>query len=427
MSLEVKVPEIGESISEVTIGQWLKQNGDSVEMDDVLCEVESEKATVEIVAEEDGVLQIFVKEGDTVEVGTVIAKIEEDGKSEKQPEAKAEAGPEEKEQTDTSPKETPKEQEDESRETDADAGHAKISPVAANILREAGLQDQDIEGSGVGGKVTKADALRLVDEAKQGKEAPKEKKEEAPKPSAGKPTFSRTQGDRTERRERMSTLRKTIARRMLESKQGTAMLTTMNELDMSVIKDLRTKYKESFKEKYDVNLGFMSFFTKAVTHALQEFPMVNARIDGDDLVFHDFCDIGIAVSTPRGLVVPVLRNTETMNLAQIEAEVNRLAERARDNKLTIDEMTGGTFSITNGGVFGSLISTPIINAPQSAILGMHTIQDRPVVRDGQIVIRPMMYISLSYDHRIIDGKESVTFLIRVKEILEDPIRLLLDV
>ena len=412
MSIEVKVPSIGESINEATVGRWLKEDGSFVEIDEVLCEMESEKATVEIVAEDEGILKIVVAEGETVEIGTVIAEINKDGKAaaEKKPaEVKEESAPPLKQ--------------------DEEAEKSKISPLAANILKEAGIPTESVSGSGAGGRITKSDALKAVESTQKSGAAAEEKapstvKEEKPAVAA---TVAESAGSRTSRRERMTTLRKTIARRMLEARQGTAMLTTINEIDMSAIMAARAKYKEKFKEKYDVNLGFMSFFVKAVSIALQEFPVVNAMIDGDDIVYHDFCDIAIAVSTPKGLVVPVIRNAEKLGMAEIEKIVTDLAVKARDNKLTIEEMTGGTFSITNGGVFGSLISTPLINTPQSAILGMHTIQERPMAIQGEVLIRPMMYISLSYDHRIIDGKESVSYLVRVKEILEDPLRLLLHI
>jgi len=409
MKIDVKVPTIGESINEVTIGQWLKEDGTKVETDEIICEVESEKATVEIVAEETGVLKIFAAEGDTAEVGSIIAEIQKDGEAKQSKKM-------EPSDTEVEKEKVPKTEKESSQ---------KISPVAANILKKAGIPTDHISGTGSGGKVIKSDAIKIVESSHKSSDSKKEtrpKKVEVPKSKS-----TQSEGNRSSRRERMSTLRKTISRRMLEAKQGTAMLTTINEIDMSGIVAVRKKYKEMFKERYDVNLGFMSFFTKAATLALNDFPVVNAMIDGDDIVYHDFCDISMAVSTPKGLVVPVIRDAEKLSLAQIEGIVAELAVKARDNKLTIEEMTGGTFSITNGGVFGSLISTPLINDPQSAILGMHTIQERPVARDGEVVIRPMMYISLSYDHRIIDGRESVSFLVRLKEILEDPIRMLLDI
>ncbi|MGD9898680.1 MAG: 2-oxoglutarate dehydrogenase complex dihydrolipoyllysine-residue succinyltransferase [Calditrichaceae bacterium] len=412
MKLEVKVPAIGESINEVTIGTWLKKSGDAVEEDEIIAEIESEKATVEITAGQSGILKILSAEGETVAINAIIAEIDGDGS----------VAPEVKEEQPA---------DDHSKIVEKSASSipdndkkVKISPLASKILEDAGVSPDRVEGSGVAGRIIKDDALNAVRSAKE-TPVPSQKKETKSAGVAAPGVAGLGKTDRKDRRERMSTLRKTISNRLLASKQGTAMLTTMNEIDMSAIMELRSKYKESFKEKYGVGLGFMSFFTTACAIALQEFPVVNAMIDGDEIVYHDYCDISIAVSTPRGLVVPVIRNAEKMTMAQIEADVFRLATKARDNKLTIDEMTGGTFSITNGGVFGSLLSTPIINSPQSAILGMHTIQERPVVRDGEIVIRPMMYVAMSYDHRIIDGSESVSFLVRVKEILEDPVRMLL--
>ena len=412
MRIEVKVPAIGESINEATVGRWLKEDGSFVEVDDVLCEVESEKATVEVVAEDEGILIIVVAEGETVEIGAVIAEINKDSKA--------------------ATKKEPAEEKEEAASmlaNDETVEKSKISPLAVNILKEAGITTESVSGSGAGGRITKSDALKAVESAKKDDTAAEKKApttQKTGKPDVAAPV-AQPAGSRTIRRERMTTLRKTIARRMLEARQGTAMLTTINEIDMSAIMAARAKYKEKFKEKYDVNLGFMSFFVKAVSIALQEFPVVNAMIDGDDIVYHDFCDIAIAVSTPKGLVVPVIRNAETLSMAEIEKTVADLAIKARDSKLTIEEMTGGTFSITNGGVFGSLISTPLINTPQSAILGMHTIQERPMAIQGEVRIRPMMYISLSYDHRIIDGRESVSFVVRVKEILDDPLRLLLHI
>ncbi len=423
MKIEVKVPEVGESISEVVIGQWLKADGDWVKEDEPLCEIESEKATFEVPAEAAGQLHILAQEGDTVQVGQVIATIDTDAKG-----------------TDVSREAAPEEQPSASKEeqpvAEATAGGSeeqtvKVSPVAARILAEAGITPQSVTGTGIGGKITKEDALRAV-AAHQ-----KKSQTEAETPSAQDVEAQKEQpvsgaevtgtNHRPIRRVRMSTLRKTIAKRLVTAKQETAMLTTFNEVDMSGIMAIRKQYKDLFQQKFGIKLGFMSFFTKACAYALLEFPEVNASIEGDDIVYHDYCDIGIAVSTDRGLVVPVVRNAEKLTLAEIEKEIARLAERARTNKLTIDEMTGGTFTITNGGVFGSLMSTPIINYPQSAILGMHKIQERPVVVNGEITVRPMMYVALSYDHRIIDGRESVSFLVRVKEMLEDPTRMLLHV
>lgn len=400
---EMKVPAVGESITEVTISTWLKKDGDFVKLDEVIAEVESDKATFELPAEANGILRIVAKEKETLPIGGLICKIEV---MEGEPVASASAT--------ASASTTSSSQSSQSDKSYA-SGHP--SPAAAKILDEKGISASQVQGSGVGGRITKEDAVK----AQQGT------KQEPAKQAASGPPVIGGGGSRNQRREKMTSLRKTIARRLVSVKNETAMLTTFNEVDMKPIMDLRTKYKDKFKEKYGVGLGFMSFFTKAVCQALKEWPAVNAQIDGDEIIYHDYCDISIAVSTPRGLVVPVIRNAEALSFDQIEAEVGRLAARGRDGKLSIDEMTGGTFSITNGGVFGSMLSTPIINPPQSAILGMHNIVERPVVKNGQVVITPIMYVALSYDHRIIDGRESVSFLYRVKEMLEDPGRLILGV
>ncbi|HEV7380616.1 MAG TPA: 2-oxoglutarate dehydrogenase complex dihydrolipoyllysine-residue succinyltransferase [Dyadobacter sp.] len=393
---EMKVPAVGESITEVTIASWSKKDGDHVEVDEILCELESDKATFELPAEAAGTLRIVGQEGDTLAIGALICKIEEGASSG----AAAPAAPAAAPQSASSEKSVEK--------------HA--SPVAAKILAEKGIDVKDVNGSGSGGRVMKDDALKAGSK-------PAEPAKAASAPTAAAPAAS---GNRVQRREKMSSLRKTIARRLVAVKNETAMLTTFNEVDMKPVMDLRSKFKDKFKEKHEVGLGFMSFFVKAVTVALKDFPGVNASIDGEEMIFNDFADVSVAVSTPRGLVVPVIRNAETLSFAAIEKEIVRLAIRARDGKLGLDEMSGGTFTITNGGTFGSMLSTPIINAPQSAILGMHNIVERAVVVDGQIVIRPIMYLALSYDHRIIDGKDSVSFLVRVKQLLEDPMRLLLD-
>ncbi|MEJ0029450.1 MAG: 2-oxoglutarate dehydrogenase complex dihydrolipoyllysine-residue succinyltransferase [Bacteroidota bacterium] len=398
---EMKVPAVGESITEVTISTWLKKDGDLVKLDEVIAEVESDKATFELPAEATGILRIVAKEKTTLPIGGLICKIEitEAGEAPAKttaPAAKTEAA----------------------QNTNYASGHP--SPAAAKILDEKGISTKEVQGSGKDGRITKEDAVKA--DAKGA--APS--KESKPAVELAPPVIAQ-QGARTIRREKMTSLRKTIAKRLVAVKNETAMLTTFNELDMKPVMDLRSKYKDQFKEKYGVGLGFMSFFAKAVCAALKEFPAVNASIEGDEIVYHDYCDISIAVSTPRGLVVPVIRNTELLSMNQIEAEVIRLATRGRDGKLSIDEMTGGTFSITNGGVFGSMMSTPIINPPQAAILGMHNIVERPVVMGGQVVVRPIMYLALSYDHRIIDGRESVSFLVRVKQMLEDPGRLILAI
>ena len=409
MSLVIKVPPVGESISEVTLSQWIKKDGDYVEMDEIIAELESDKATFELTAEKAGTLKTIAKEGDTLEIGAPVCSIEEGG-SPAAAKPAAEATPK------TEAQSPAMKVEDAKASTYASGAP---SPSAAKILAEKGINPAEVKGSGVGGRLTKEDALNA---------SPTAKAESAPaKPAAAAPAVKAAAGSRDERREKMSSLRKTVAKRLVTVKNETAMLTTFNEVDMQPIMELRDKYKDRFKEKHGVGLGFMSFFTKAVCEALKDFPSVNARIEGEEIVYNNFADISIAVSAPKGLVVPVIRNAESKSLAEIEASVMELAVKARDSKLTIEEMTGGTFTITNGGVFGSMMSTPIINAPQSAILGMHNIVERPVALNGQVVIRPIMYVALSYDHRIIDGRESVGFLVRVKQLLEDPARLLLGV
>jgi 2-oxoglutarate dehydrogenase E2 component (dihydrolipoamide succinyltransferase) len=407
--IDVIVPAVGESISEVTIAAWSKKEGDSVKMDEVICELESDKATFELPSPENGVLTIVAQAGQVVPIGGVVARITVG--------ASAVASPQ------SAPSVAPTTQNSEPHggpfiTQNYAAGHP--SPVAAKVLAEKGIDATSVQGTGIGGRITKDDAMKA--EKPAAAPAP-----QAAKPATPAPAAPATQGNRVSRREKMSSLRKTIAKRLVAVKQETAMLTTFNEVDMKPIMELRGKYKDKFKEIHGVGLGFMSFFTKACAIALQEFPLVNSYIDGDEIVLNDYSDIAIAVSAPRGLVVPVIRNAEKLNFAQIESEVVRLAGKARENKLTIEEMTGGTFTITNGGIFGSMLSTPIINAPQSAILGMHNIVERAVVVNGEIVVRPIMYVALSYDHRTIDGKDSVSFLVRVKQLLEDPTRMLLGV
>jgi len=411
-SIEMKIPTVGESITEVTVAKWLKEDGAQVSRDEVIAELESDKATFELPAEGSGTLRHAVKEGETIAIGTVIARIE-GGAGGAAPAAPAAAA------TATAPTAaTPALAQNTGASTYATG---VPSPAAGKILDEKGIQTGDVSGTGRDGRITKEDAQNA--QAKPAAAPAPQAAATATAPAAAPATT----GDRTQRRERMSNLRKTVARRLVTVKNETAMLTTFNEVNMQPVMDLRAKFKDKFKEKNGVNLGFMSFFTKAVCVALQEWPAVNAQIDNGEIVYSDFCDISIAVSAPKGLVVPVIRNAEKLSFDGIEKEVVRLATLARDNKLTIEQMTGGTFTITNGGIFGSMMSTPIINAPQSAILGMHNIVQRPVAENGQVVIRPMMYLALSYDHRIIDGRESVSFLVRVKELLEDPTRLLLGV
>jgi 2-oxoglutarate dehydrogenase E2 component (dihydrolipoamide succinyltransferase) len=395
---EMKVPAVGESITEVTISKWLKNTGDVVKAEELLCEIESDKATFELTAEASGVLTVVAKAGETVKIGDLICVIEGTAGGAKPAASSAPAAP--------------------ASAGNADYAQGHPSPAASKILAEKGISPQEVKGSGKDGRITKEDA-------QSAQKATPAAAASAPAAAASAPVVSG--GNRGQRREKMTSLRKTVSRRLVAVKNETAMLTTFNEVDMKPIMDLRAKYKDSFKEKHGVGLGFMSFFTKAVTMALKEYPAVNAYIDGEEIIYNDYCDVSIAVSAPKGLVVPVIRNAENMSFAEVEKEVVRLATRARDNKLSIDEMSGGTFTITNGGIFGSMLSTPIINAPQSAILGMHNIVERPVVQNGQIVIRPIMYVALSYDHRIIDGRESVGFLVKVKQLLEDPSRLLLGV
>jgi 2-oxoglutarate dehydrogenase E2 component (dihydrolipoamide succinyltransferase) len=396
--IEIKVPAIGESISEVTLLKWTKKDGDYVERDEVIAEFESEKATFEVNAEQAGVLTTLGKEGDTLLIGDVLAKIDETAErpaaaavpaAPAAPAAPAPAAPK---------SEAP---------VAAIPNDVKATPVASAIIADKKVDPTAITATGTGGKILKQDVLEALSHP-------------------GKKAFAGTElNTRNVRQEKMSALRKTISRRLVESKNTTAMLTTFNEVDMTRVMEVRKQYKDKFKESHGVNLGFMSFFAKACSTALGEWPSVNAYIDGDQIIYHDYADISIAVSTPRGLTVPVMRNVESMSMADVEKTVVMLAGKARDSKLTADDLQGGTFTITNGGVFGSLMSTPIINIPQSAILGMHKIQDRPMAINGQVVIRPMMYLALSYDHRIIDGRESVGFLVRVKELLENPELLLM--
>lgn len=402
--VDVKVPAVGESIAEVTIAAWLKADGDMVKMDEPILSIESDKATLEVAAPQAGKLKILVKEGETVAIGAKVATVDP---SQTQAAAPAKAAPVAEAKTAAAP----------APASDGDKNFP--SPAAAKLLAEKGVDPSAVSGSGKDGRITKADALNA----------------QASTPAAAvksndmaqlvKETISKSFGRET-KREKMSNLRKTIARRLVEAKNTTAMLTTFNEVDMSAVMEMRKKHKDAFKEKHGVGLGFMSLFTRASCIAAKNFPAVNGMIDGNDIVYHNYADIGVAVSTPRGLVVPVIRNAESMSLAQIELKIIELATRAREGKLSIDEMQGGTFTITNGGIFGSMLSTPIINIPQSAILGMHNIVERPVAVNGQVVIRPVMYIALSYDHRIVDGRESVGFLKNIKDVLEDPTRMLLD-
>ena len=396
MILEMKVPSPGESITEVEIAEWLVQDGDYVEKDQAIAEVDSDKATLELPAEQSGIITLKAEEGDAVEVGQVVCLIDT---SAAKPEGGAAEAPKEKVEEAPKPAEPAKPVVEE--KTSYATGTP--SPAAKKILDEKGISATQVSGSGRDGRITKEDAINAV-------------------PSMGTPTG----GSRGESRSKLSMLRRKVAERLVSAKNETAMLTTFNEVDMAPIFALRKQYKEEFKAKHGVGLGFMSFFTLACVRALQQFPAVNSMIDGKEMISYDFCDISIAVSGPKGLMVPVIRNAENLTFRGVEAEVKRLAIRARDGQITVDEMTGGTFTISNGGVFGSMLSTPIINPPQSAILGMHNIVERPIVRNGEIVVAPIMYVALSYDHRIIDGKESVGFLVAVKEALENPEELLMD-
>jgi 2-oxoglutarate dehydrogenase E2 component (dihydrolipoamide succinyltransferase) len=443
--MDVKIPTVGESITEVTLAQWLKKDGDHVEQDELICEIESDKASFELNAEQPGILHTKANEGDTIAVGSVIATIDTEGAAKTgQPEQKTGKAPEapaqENQPAEQAPSQEPKEQKSTPAEKQSYASGSP-SPAAQKILDEKNIPATEVKGTGRDGRITKDDAVKTqasgTAKTEEPQKQPEPKQEPAKKavepqgqekPKAQvQPQNAPAAGERNIRREKMTTLRKTIARRLVDAKNLTAMLTTFNEVDMTAVMEMRKKYKDAFKDKYGIGLGFMSLFTRAACEAIKDFPAVNAMIDENDLVYHDYVDVGVAVSTPRGLVVPVIRNAESMSLAQIEMQIADLATRARDNKLAIDEMTGGTFTITNGGVFGSLMSTPIINAPQSAILGMHNIVDRPIALNGEVVIRPMMYIALSYDHRVIDGRESVGFLLKIKQYIEDPARMLLEV
>ncbi|GGA35864.1 2-oxoglutarate dehydrogenase complex dihydrolipoyllysine-residue succinyltransferase [Pelagibacterium lentulum] len=409
MSTEVRVPTLGESVTEATIGQWFKKVGDSVAADEPIVELETDKVTIEVPAPVAGTLEaISVNEGDTVEVGALIAAIAAGAGAAKP----AEAAKEE-------PKaEAPKQAEPARADAPAAKTEMPAAPSAAKLMTEKGIDADSVEGSGKRGQVLKEDVLKALD--KTGSEAPAAKAPATPRAPSSQEDGSR------EERVKMTRLRQTIAKRLKDAQNSAAMLTTFNEVDMKPVMDLRNAYKDLFEKKHGVKLGFMGFFTKAVVHALKEIPAVNAEIDGTDIIYKNFAHIGVAVGTDKGLVVPVVRDADQMSIAEIEKEIGRLGRAARDGQLSMADMQGGTFTISNGGVYGSLMSTPILNAPQSGILGMHKIQERPVAVNGQIVVRPMMYLALSYDHRIVDGKEAVTFLVRVKESLEDPQRLVLD-
>lgn len=400
MSLEMKIPSPGESITEVEIAQWLVESGDYVETDQIIAEIDSDKATLELPAEASGVITLIAEDGDAVQVGQVVCTIDTDAEKPADFVSSTEAAPAAEEAPAAAPAQSAKEA------AKPIASDVKATPLAKEVMKQNSVNPGKVNPSGANGRIMRND----VDMYLTG--------------GVDASTIFSPTGERNEERKKMSMLRRKLSKRLVSVKNETAMLTTFNEVDMKPIMDLRAKYKKAFGEHHGVGLGFMSFFTKACAEALRLYPLVNSMIDGDDMITYDYADIAIAVSAPKGLMVPVIRNAETMSLAEIEAEVKRLALKARDGKLSVEEMTGGTFTITNGGVFGSMLSTPIINPPQSAILGMHNIVERPVAIDGQVVIRPIMYVALSYDHRVIDGKDSVGFLKTVKEMLENPTKLI---
>lgn len=418
MIIDIVVPKAGESVTEADIASWMKEDGDFVNMDEIMLELETDKASLELAAEAAGQLKILVAEGETVPVGAVIAQIDTSASGTSAPKKAAPKVVVVAEKVELAPS------------TSTGTGNERIpSPAAKKLIIENGISIQDIKASGKGGRVTKQDVLNFLKQREIHQKIPStvehiEKEPEVAQPEAPIETTTESRGVRVER---MSRLRRTVAERLVEAQKTAAILTTFNEVDLSQVMNLRTQYKEMFKKKFDVNLGFMSFFTKAVCMALKDFPIINAQVDGNNILYHDYADIGVAVSTPKGLVVPVIRDAQDMSFCQIEKKILDLAIKGRDADLTPDEMSGGTFTITNGGTFGSMLSTPILNRPQSAILGMHNIVKRAVVVNDEIVIRPMMYLALSYDHRIIDGSGAVRFLVKIKECIEDPTRILLDI
>ncbi|RRI02636.1 2-oxoglutarate dehydrogenase complex dihydrolipoyllysine-residue succinyltransferase [Mesorhizobium tamadayense] len=428
MATEIRVPTLGESVTEATVGKWFKKVGEAIAADEPLVELETDKVTVEVPAAGAGTLaEIAVKEGETVNVGALLGSISAGGEAAATPATKPQAVAQASSPDAAS---TVKQAQAETAKVAGDGGSIEPrtmppAPAAAKLIAEHNLSVDQLSGSGKRGQVLKGDVLDAIAKGAPSQPAEAPRAAPAPAPVAARAPSSADDASREER-VRMTKLRQTIARRLKEAQLTAAMLTTFNEVDMSAVMALRSKYKDVFEKKHGVKLGFMGFFTKAVTHALKEIPAVNAEIDGTDIIYKNFAHVGVAVGTDKGLVVPVVRNADQMSIAEIEKEIGRLGLAARDGKLSVADMQGGTFTISNGGVYGSLMSTPILNAPQSGILGMHKIQERPVVVGGQVVIRPMMYLALSYDHRIVDGKEAVTFLVRVKESLEDPERLVLD-
>ena len=422
MAVEVKVPVLAESIPDATLLDWKKNVGDAVEQDEILIELETDKVVLEVPAPEGGVLaEILKKSGDIAESQEVIARIDPNGKG------KAKKGDGESKKAEEE-KPTKEEEKKPEKMVAEESAADDLSPAVRKLVEEHNLNASEIEGSGKDGRLTKGDVLDFLEKRKEGKaKKPAAAETKVPESKKAPAAPTRTQGERSERREPMSRLRARIAERLVQAQQTAAILTTFNEVNMQPVMALRSRYKEQFEKKYNVRLGFMSFFAKAALQALKRFPAVNAYIDGSDIVYHDYYDIGIAVGSPRGLVVPIVRDADQLSFAGIEAKINEFGQKAKDGTLSIDELTGGTFTISNGGVFGSMLSTPILNPPQSAILGMHKTQDRAVVENGEIVVRPMMYLALSYDHRIVDGREAVLFLVTIKEALEDPGRMLLEV
>lgn len=422
--IELKIPNLGESISSVTFSKWLQPDGSMVALDALLCEIETEKANQELSADSAGKLTWVAQEGEDLAVGAIFASIDTDAVAKDSSEKPA---PEKSAPEKPAPAKAAAPEEPAVKAADPNTNYATgtPSPAAAKILAEADMPSSDVAGTGRDGRITKEDAVKATQNTPATPAAPSAQPE-TPAPKPEKTSVPAQAFSRETRREKMSRMRRTIAKRLVSAKNNTAMLTTFNEVDMTGVMALREKYQEAFVKKYGIKLGFMSIFAKACAKALMEMPDVNASLDGDDIVYHDFADISIAISTPTGLVVPPIRNVESMGFADFELKVKELSGKARDGKLSLEEMTGGTFTITNGGVFGSLMSTPIINEPQSAILGMHAIKDRPMVIEGEIKVRPMMYLALSYDHRVIDGSTSVTFLVKVKNLIEDPVSLLLD-
>jgi len=435
-AIEVKVPQLPESVSEATIVNWHKSPGDAVKRDENLVDLETEKVVLEVPAPKDGVLtEILKNDGDTVEADEVLGKVDpdaspqgEDKGGDKDAGGRGEqAGKAEAKEPEEAPAEAGKTEASQQESSSTTGGEPKTSPAVRKLLDEHGLDASQVKGTGKDGRVIKEDVLKHIEEQETEPQAESKPAAQPAAKEAKSPPAPPARGERSERREPMSRLRATVAGRLKDAQNTAAMLTTFNDVNLQEVMELRSRYKEAFEEKHGVRLGMMSFFTKAAVEGLKRYPVVNAYVEGDEIVYHDYQDVGIAVASPRGLVVPVIRNADDKSIAEIELAINQLGKKARDGKLTMDELTGGTFTITNGGVFGSMLSTPILNPPQSAILGMHRIEKRPVAENGEVVIRPMMYLAVTYDHRIIDGAEAVRFLVTIKEMLEDPARLLLEI